>query len=60
VDEQRMILRRRESAGQVIVRLPRRDRRHHCTSDEKTKQEDHDPLHGVTSPESQGFTEKCF
>src|SRR3954447_18980828 len=41
-----MVLRCSQRAGQIVVRLPWRNRRHQAAADQNTEQEDDDPSHG--------------
>src|SRR5262249_22119482 len=46
VEQERMVFRAGQGAGEVIVRLAGRDRRGQPATEEKTEQENDDPLHG--------------
>src|SRR5215471_14090176 len=42
----RMVFRAGQGAGEIVVRFPGRDRPHQPATEEKTEQENDDPLHG--------------
>src|SRR5262245_22300975 len=46
VEQERMVFRAGQGAGEVVVRLAGRDRRHQPATEDKTEQENDDPLHG--------------
>src|SRR6516165_5903768 len=46
VEQERVVFRAGQGAGEVVVRLAGRDRCHQPATEEKTEQENDDPLHG--------------